>query len=122
MADAQRTDQQHTPQSCIPTWDTDDPLQQQVSALLKRLPRDICGVIALGDDGVLRSLTADRKVLAAEGLSKSYNLPTLPLYLVVRLKLLTQCPTQPNSSGAHSSLPKPLPARLPKQSHGAGYR
>ncbi|EOA87569.1 hypothetical protein ACJQWK_08650 [Exserohilum turcicum] len=117
MADAQRTDQQHTPQSCIPTWDTDDPLQQQVSALLKRLPRDICGVIALGDDGVLRSLTADRKVLAAEGLTPELTaafLSRFPPDYRSKVTVLatadgTRVPREKWFAPAAGILPAPLP-------------
>ena len=37
---------------------------------LKSLKNDILSIKFLGNDGVLRSLTADRKVLSVKGLSK----------------------------------------------------
>ena len=52
------------------SYDTSDPLQQEVTRVLKGFKNDIPGITFLGNDGVLRSLTADRKVLSAEGLSK----------------------------------------------------
>lgn len=69
MSDIEHKDEQPAVSKCEPHWDTTDPLQQEVSRIMKSLPRDLCGVLALGSDGVLRSVTADRKVLGAEGLS-----------------------------------------------------
>ncbi|KAI4942654.1 hypothetical protein J4E91_009823 [Alternaria rosae] len=53
---------------CVPSYDTSDPLQQEVTRILKSFKNDILGITFLGNDGILRSLTADRKVLSAEGL------------------------------------------------------
>ncbi|KAF2846239.1 hypothetical protein T440DRAFT_558389 [Plenodomus tracheiphilus IPT5] len=47
------------------SWDRSDPIQQEVSLGLKGLKKDIMGVISLGKDGIMRSLTADRRVLDA---------------------------------------------------------
>ncbi|KNG50880.1 hypothetical protein TW65_01858 [Stemphylium lycopersici] len=69
MSDIEHKDEQPAVSKCEPHWDTTDPLQQEVSRIMKSLPRDLCGVLALGSDGVLRSVTADRKVLGAEGLT-----------------------------------------------------
>jgi len=65
---------------CVPSYDTSDPLQQEVTRILKSFKNDILGITFLGNDGVLRSLTAGRKVLSAEGLSKH---PTYPGVLVL---------------------------------------
>ena len=56
--------------ACVPTWDTTDPRQQEVTHILKGFKLDILGIISIGKDGILRSLTADRKVLSAAALSK----------------------------------------------------
>lgn len=69
MSDTEHKDENPAISKCEPRWDTNDPLQQEVSRIMKGLPRDLCGVLALGSDGVLRSVTADRKILGAEGLS-----------------------------------------------------
>ncbi|KAI4695190.1 uncharacterized protein J4E84_001815 [Alternaria hordeiaustralica] len=53
---------------CVPSYDISDPLQQEVTRILRSFKNDILGIKFLGNDGVLRSLTADRKVLSAEGL------------------------------------------------------
>ncbi|KAH6870436.1 hypothetical protein BKA58DRAFT_385071 [Alternaria rosae] len=53
---------------CVPSYDTSDPLQQEVTRILKSFKNDILGITFLGNDGILRSLTADRRVLSAEGL------------------------------------------------------
>jgi hypothetical protein len=55
---------------CVPIYDTSDPLQKEVSRLLDTLQYDLMGIIALGKDGIMRSLTADRKVLSAVPFSK----------------------------------------------------
>ncbi|KAI8931064.1 hypothetical protein NX059_012075 [Plenodomus lindquistii] len=47
------------------SWDRNDPIQQEVSRGLKDMKKDIMGIVSLGKDGILRSLTADRRVLAA---------------------------------------------------------
>jgi hypothetical protein len=57
-------------QKCVPSWDTRDPLQEEVTRIRQCLKHDILGIEFLGNDGVLRTLTADRKVLSAHGLSK----------------------------------------------------
>ena len=55
---------------CCGTFERNDPKQQELSRILAGFKQDILGVISLGkNDGVLRSLTADRTVLSAEGLS-----------------------------------------------------
>ena len=48
-----------------------DPIQQEVTSILGSLKHDLSlmGVISLGKDGVLRSLTADRDVVDAIGLN-----------------------------------------------------
>jgi hypothetical protein len=51
--------------SCI-NHDLNDPIQKEVSKILKNFQYDIMGVISLGKDGIMRSLTSDRKVLSAE--------------------------------------------------------
>jgi len=61
-----------SPPRCVPSYDTSDPLQQEVTRILTSFKNDILGITFLGNDGVLRSLTADRKVLSAEGLSKHH--------------------------------------------------
>jgi hypothetical protein len=55
--------------ACTPSWDTNDPHQQEVSRILKGFQHDIIGVVSLGKDGIMRSLTADRKVLSAQAFS-----------------------------------------------------
>ncbi|KAH7093492.1 hypothetical protein FB567DRAFT_587925 [Paraphoma chrysanthemicola] len=57
-------DQPTAPQ-CTPLYNRDDPLQKEISSLLKDFQYDIMGIIALGKDGIMRSLTADRRVLSA---------------------------------------------------------
>lgn len=52
------------------SWDRNDPHQQEVSRILKDFKLDLMGVISIGTDGVLRSLTAYRTVIDAQGLSK----------------------------------------------------
>lgn len=58
-----------TPSSCL-TYDRSDPAQQELSRLIK-LKHDstLGGVFFLGRDGVFRSLTADRRVVDAVGLT-----------------------------------------------------
>jgi hypothetical protein len=56
------------PTSCQ-IYDATDPLQQEVSRILVNLQYDIMGVISLGKDGIMRSVTHDRKVLSAEPFS-----------------------------------------------------
>ncbi|KAF3032616.1 hypothetical protein E8E11_000433 [Didymella keratinophila] len=51
------------------SWDRSDPYQQEVSRILKDFKIDLMGVISIGADGVLRSLTADRTVIDAQGLT-----------------------------------------------------
>jgi hypothetical protein len=50
---------------CTPLHDVNDPLQQEIGRLLQTFQYDIMGIIALGRDGIMRSLTADRRVLSA---------------------------------------------------------
>ncbi|EEH11463.1 conserved hypothetical protein [Histoplasma capsulatum G186AR] len=56
---------------CKPSWYFTDPDQREFSAVLKNLKLDstLQGCVALGKDGVLRSLTADRDVVDAVGLT-----------------------------------------------------
>lgn len=51
------------------TYDRNHPDQQEITALLAKLNKDPLSVISLGKDGVLRTLSADRAVLDAVGLS-----------------------------------------------------
>jgi hypothetical protein len=57
------------PSSTIVT--NDDPVQREVRTILRGLKHDLSlmGVLSLGKDGVLRSLTADRDVVDAIGLN-----------------------------------------------------
>lgn len=57
--------------SCCASFDKSDPIQQEVTHIMKTLKRDLMGIIHLASDGVIRSLTADRTVLSAQGLSKA---------------------------------------------------
>ncbi|KAH7412080.1 hypothetical protein DE146DRAFT_751216 [Phaeosphaeria sp. MPI-PUGE-AT-0046c] len=50
--------------SCV-TWEIEDPIQKEISGILELFQYDIMGIISLGRDGIMRSLTADRKVLSA---------------------------------------------------------
>lgn len=77
MAGLNRLEKEAASQSCTPNFDPSDPRQQEVSRILKSFQMDLMGVISLGKDGVLRSLTADRTVLSAQGLS---NAPALEQY------------------------------------------
>ncbi|KAF2123381.1 hypothetical protein P153DRAFT_303983 [Dothidotthia symphoricarpi CBS 119687] len=72
MTDLDKTQEQPPTPACIRNYDINDPLQQEVTCVFDRLKNDIMGIIALGNDGVLRSLTADRRVLSAEGLRHSF--------------------------------------------------
>jgi hypothetical protein len=49
----------------------EDPIQQEVTSILRGLKHDLSlmGVLSLGKDGVLRSLTADRDIVDAVGLN-----------------------------------------------------
>lgn len=59
------------PTSYCGRFDREDPDQQEVSKILAHLKDDLSllGIYALGKDGVLRSLTADRDVIDAAGLT-----------------------------------------------------
>jgi hypothetical protein len=70
MSERNLEEEQPAAPKCTPNYDTSDPLQQEVTRILRGFKNDILGITFLGNDGVLRSLTADRKVLSAEGLSK----------------------------------------------------
>lgn len=70
MSERNLEEEQPAAPKCTPNYDTSDPLQQEVTRILRGFKNDIFGITFLGNDGVLRSLTADRKVLSAEGLSK----------------------------------------------------
>ncbi|KAK1831034.1 hypothetical protein QBC39DRAFT_352715 [Podospora conica] len=54
--------------TCLPPELRDDPDQIELTAILRSLKLDPHGVICPGQDGVLRSLTADRDVIDAVGL------------------------------------------------------
>lgn len=56
---------------CAATFNRQDPDQQEVTKILTGFRHDptLLGCISLGKDGVLRSLTADRDVVDAAGLS-----------------------------------------------------
>ena len=51
------------------TFDRNHPDQQEITAILAKFNKDPLNVISLGKDGVLRTLSADRAVLDAVGLS-----------------------------------------------------
>ncbi|OWY46924.1 hypothetical protein AALT_g10195 [Alternaria alternata] len=51
------------------TYDRNHPDQQEVTAILAKFNKDPLSIISLGKDGVLRTLSADRAVLDAVGLS-----------------------------------------------------
>ncbi|KAK3391256.1 hypothetical protein B0H63DRAFT_134327 [Podospora didyma] len=70
MTDSNQTnDQNDTPSSCL-TYSRSDPAPQELSRLIS-LKHDstLGGVFSLGRDGVFRSLTADRRVVDAVGLT-----------------------------------------------------
>ncbi|KAI0867386.1 hypothetical protein GGS24DRAFT_302443 [Hypoxylon argillaceum] len=50
---------------CNLLWTANDPVQQELSAILKPMKLDPFGVVSLGKDGIFRSLTADRDVIDA---------------------------------------------------------
>ena len=66
-------EQQPPNQPCQVPWDRSDPHQQELTAILESLKHDpaLMGVFSLGKDGVMRSLTADREVVDAVGLSQT---------------------------------------------------
>lgn len=66
-----RTSEATAPPSSCQTWDVNDPVQVEISQLLENLQYDIMGIISLGKDGIMRSLTSDREVLSAEPFSSS---------------------------------------------------
>lgn len=73
MSDKEATDEQPAAtRSCV-TWDVEDPIQKEITGILKSFQYDIMGIISLGRDGVMRSLTADRKVLSAVPFSMSIS-------------------------------------------------
>ncbi|KAI8630896.1 hypothetical protein F5Y19DRAFT_426896 [Xylariaceae sp. FL1651] len=53
------------------SWSREDPDQKELSAILDSFKMDIDGVISLGKDGILRSLTAERDVIGAAPLRPS---------------------------------------------------
>jgi hypothetical protein len=71
-AHANSPEENSTEEFSCGSWDRDDPHQQEVSRILKDFRMDLMGVTAIGKDGVLRSLTADRTVIDAQGLSKVF--------------------------------------------------
>ncbi|EEH38159.2 hypothetical protein PAAG_01080 [Paracoccidioides lutzii Pb01] len=62
---------QNAPRCEMPSWYYTDPIQRELSAILNGLKQDLSfmGCTSLGRDGVLRSLTADRDVVDAAGLT-----------------------------------------------------
>ncbi|KAK1758837.1 hypothetical protein QBC47DRAFT_370626 [Echria macrotheca] len=68
---AETTTAQDSPPTCPVPWDRSDPVQQELSSILRSLKHDaaLMGVLSLGNDGVMRSLTADRRVVDAVGLT-----------------------------------------------------
>lgn len=56
------------------SWDRNDSHQQEVSRILKDFKMDFMGIISIGKDGVLRSLTVDGTIIDAQGLSKVSSL------------------------------------------------
>jgi hypothetical protein len=66
MSNASKTEDETSVPRCTPTYDVNDPHQQEVSRILDGFQQDLMGVLSLGKDGIMRSLTADRKVLSAE--------------------------------------------------------
>lgn len=71
MIELHKTEEQRATPTCVPNYDVNNPHQQEFSRILKGFKHDIMGIIALGKDGILRSLTADRRVLSAEALRGS---------------------------------------------------
>jgi hypothetical protein len=69
MPDTNEVEDSTPAPACTPSWNTRDPHQQEVSRILKTFQYDIMGTTSLGIDGIMRSLTADRKVLSAEAFS-----------------------------------------------------
>lgn len=59
-------------------WNRIDPYQQDVTRILKSFKKDLMGIIHISSDGILRSLTADRQILFAQGPST----PTLSTLLM----------------------------------------
>ncbi|KAH8626867.1 hypothetical protein IG631_18885 [Alternaria alternata] len=57
------------PSNTSHTYDRNHPDQQEVTAILAKFNKDPLSIISLGKDGVLRTLSADRAVLDAVGLS-----------------------------------------------------
>jgi hypothetical protein len=66
MSETSKIEDSSSAPACTPNWDTNDPHQQEVSRILSSFQNDIMGVISLGKDGIMRSLTGDRRVLSAE--------------------------------------------------------
>jgi hypothetical protein len=70
MTESNKATEEPTAPKCG-DWDRSDPHQQEVTRILKTFKNDMMGITHLSSDGVLRSLTADRKVISAQGLSKA---------------------------------------------------
>ncbi|KAI1120310.1 hypothetical protein F5Y10DRAFT_258679 [Nemania abortiva] len=62
--------EQRAQYGCV-TWSREDPDQQELSAIMNSFKMDMEGVISLGKDGILRSLTAERDVIGAAPLRPS---------------------------------------------------
>ncbi|KAI0444154.1 hypothetical protein F4803DRAFT_512210 [Xylaria telfairii] len=58
-------------QNSCGAWSREDPDQQELSAIEATFKKDLYGVISLGKDGILRSLTAERDVIGAAPLRPS---------------------------------------------------
>jgi hypothetical protein len=63
------TSSEEAPSAQPHTYDGNQPDQQEITAILANFNKDALSIISLGKDGVLRTLSADRAVLDAVGLS-----------------------------------------------------
>lgn len=69
MAEPKKPTEESSSWSCG-DWDRSDPHQQEVTRVLDEFKYDLMGIMHLSGDDILRSLTADRTVISAQGLSK----------------------------------------------------
>ena len=77
MAMQEQTPEKAQAPTCTPSEDKDDPVQREISRLLKPFKRDLMGIFHLGTDGIMRSLTADRTILSAAAMSNSRSARTM---------------------------------------------
>src|SRR5690242_10916941 len=70
-APGETSSSEDSPSGSCGNWDRSDPHQQEVSRILGDFRYDVAGIIHISGDGVMRSLTADRAVLSAQGFSKT---------------------------------------------------